>query len=38
VQEFSRNAKSLNCLSGLRMLDIGCGAGLLCEPFTSGAR
>ena len=26
--------KSLSCLSGLRILDIGCGAGLLCEPFT----
>ena len=23
-----------NCLSGLRVLDIGCGAGLLCEPLT----
>src|SRR3954449_3609065 len=33
-RKFSRNVKSLNCLSGLRMLDIGCGAGLLCEPFT----
>ena len=33
-RKFSRNARSLNCLSGLRMLDIGCGAGLLCEPFT----
>ncbi|WP_425601355.1 bifunctional 2-polyprenyl-6-hydroxyphenol methylase/3-demethylubiquinol 3-O-methyltransferase UbiG [Bradyrhizobium ontarionense] len=33
-RKFERNAKSLNCLSGLRMLDIGCGAGLLCEPFT----
>src|ERR1700740_624497 len=33
-RKFSRNAKSLSCLSGLRMLDIGCGAGLLCEPFT----
>ena len=32
-RKFDRNAKSLNCLSGLRMLDIGCGAGLLCEPF-----
>ena len=29
-----RNVKSLNCLSGLRILDIGCGAGLLCEPLT----
>src|SRR6202007_884588 len=33
-RKFSRNVKSLNCLSGLRILDIGCGAGLLCEPFT----
>ena len=32
-RKFERNAKSLNCLAGLRMLDIGCGAGLLCEPF-----
>jgi len=33
-RKFDRNVKSLNCLSGLRILDIGCGAGLLCEPFT----
>jgi 2-polyprenyl-6-hydroxyphenyl methylase/3-demethylubiquinone-9 3-methyltransferase len=33
-RKFGRNVKSLNCLSGLRLLDIGCGAGLLCEPFT----
>lgn len=33
-RKFDRNARSLNCLSGLRLLDIGCGAGLLCEPFT----
>lgn len=33
-RKFERNVKSLGCLSGLRMLDIGCGAGLLCEPFT----
>jgi 2-polyprenyl-6-hydroxyphenyl methylase/3-demethylubiquinone-9 3-methyltransferase len=33
-RKFSRNARSLNCLSGLRILDIGCGAGLLCEPLT----
>jgi 2-polyprenyl-6-hydroxyphenyl methylase/3-demethylubiquinone-9 3-methyltransferase len=32
-RKFERNVKSLNCLSGLRLLDIGCGAGLLCEPF-----
>src|SRR3954447_6124715 len=33
-RKFERNAKSLSCLAGLRILDIGCGAGLLCEPFT----
>ncbi|WJR78101.1 bifunctional 2-polyprenyl-6-hydroxyphenol methylase/3-demethylubiquinol 3-O-methyltransferase UbiG [Bradyrhizobium sp. NP1] len=32
-RKFERNAKSLNCLSSLRVLDIGCGAGLLCEPL-----
>ncbi|MGH6716332.1 MAG: bifunctional 2-polyprenyl-6-hydroxyphenol methylase/3-demethylubiquinol 3-O-methyltransferase UbiG [Bradyrhizobium sp.] len=32
-RKFDRNVKSLNCLSGLRILDIGCGAGLLCEPL-----
>src|SRR6185312_9528745 len=33
-RKFERSVRSLNCLSGLRLLDIGCGAGLLCEPFT----
>jgi 2-polyprenyl-6-hydroxyphenyl methylase/3-demethylubiquinone-9 3-methyltransferase len=32
-RKFDRNVRSLNCLAGLRILDIGCGAGLLCEPF-----
>ena len=32
-RKFERNARSLNCLSDLRLLDIGCGAGLLCEPL-----
>jgi 2-polyprenyl-6-hydroxyphenyl methylase/3-demethylubiquinone-9 3-methyltransferase len=32
-RKFERNVRSLNCLSDLRILDIGCGAGLLCEPF-----
>src|SRR5215468_10470834 len=33
-RKFERNGKSLSCLSGLRVLDIGCGAGLLCEPLS----
>jgi 2-polyprenyl-6-hydroxyphenyl methylase / 3-demethylubiquinone-9 3-methyltransferase len=33
-RKFERNVRSLNCLSGLRVLDIGCGAGLLCEPLS----
>jgi 2-polyprenyl-6-hydroxyphenyl methylase/3-demethylubiquinone-9 3-methyltransferase len=33
-RKFDRNPKSLSSLNGLRMIDIGCGAGLLCEPFT----
>src|SRR5215813_13140752 len=33
-RKFERNVRSLSCLAGLRILDIGCGAGLLCEPFT----
>ncbi|MBX9710924.1 MAG: bifunctional 2-polyprenyl-6-hydroxyphenol methylase/3-demethylubiquinol 3-O-methyltransferase UbiG [Xanthobacteraceae bacterium] len=33
-RKFDRNPKNLNCLSDLRILDIGCGAGLLCEPLT----
>jgi 2-polyprenyl-6-hydroxyphenyl methylase/3-demethylubiquinone-9 3-methyltransferase len=32
-RSFNRNPRSLNCLQGLRILDIGCGAGLLCEPL-----
>jgi 2-polyprenyl-6-hydroxyphenyl methylase/3-demethylubiquinone-9 3-methyltransferase len=32
-RKFDRNPRSLNCLQGLRILDIGCGAGLLCEPI-----
>jgi 2-polyprenyl-6-hydroxyphenyl methylase/3-demethylubiquinone-9 3-methyltransferase len=30
---FTRDAKTLDCLKGLRMLDIGCGGGLLSEPL-----
>src|ERR1700753_1135722 len=32
-RKFGRNVKSLNWPSGLRLLAIGCGAGLLCEPL-----
>jgi len=30
---FSRDPKTLGCLKGLRMLDIGCGGGILSEPL-----
>jgi 2-polyprenyl-6-hydroxyphenyl methylase/3-demethylubiquinone-9 3-methyltransferase len=30
---FERDAKKLDCLRGLRMLDIGCGGGILTEPL-----
>ncbi len=30
---FGRDAKKLDCLKGLRMLDIGCGGGILTEPL-----
>jgi 2-polyprenyl-6-hydroxyphenyl methylase/3-demethylubiquinone-9 3-methyltransferase len=30
---FERDAKRLDCLKGLRILDIGCGGGLLSEPL-----
>lgn len=33
-RKFERNVRSLNCLASLRVLDIGCGAGLLCEPLS----
>jgi 2-polyprenyl-6-hydroxyphenyl methylase/3-demethylubiquinone-9 3-methyltransferase len=33
-RKFDRDPKKLDSLSGLRILDIGCGAGLLCEPLT----
>ncbi|MEM7441144.1 MAG: bifunctional 2-polyprenyl-6-hydroxyphenol methylase/3-demethylubiquinol 3-O-methyltransferase UbiG [Pseudomonadota bacterium] len=31
--EFGRDRESLNSLNGLRLLDIGCGGGLLSEPM-----
>ena len=30
---FSRDAKQLGCLKGLRFVDIGCGGGILSEPL-----
>jgi 2-polyprenyl-6-hydroxyphenyl methylase/3-demethylubiquinone-9 3-methyltransferase len=30
---FERDPKKLDCLKGFRMLDIGCGAGILSEPL-----
>lgn len=32
-RKFDRDATKASPLAGLRLLDIGCGAGLLCEPF-----
>ena len=31
--KFARDPRRLDCLSGLRILDIGCGGGLLSEPL-----
>jgi 2-polyprenyl-6-hydroxyphenyl methylase/3-demethylubiquinone-9 3-methyltransferase len=33
AQRFERDAKKLDCLNGLCMLDIGCGGGILSEPL-----
>lgn len=33
VDQFKRDPKRLDCLKGLRVLDIGCGGGLLAEPL-----
>ena len=32
-RRFGRDGKRLDCLKGLRVLDIGCGGGLLSEPL-----
>ena len=33
AERFDRDTKKLDCLKGLRLLDIGCGAGILSEPL-----
>jgi 2-polyprenyl-6-hydroxyphenyl methylase/3-demethylubiquinone-9 3-methyltransferase len=33
AERFGRDAKKLDCLKGTRMLDIGCGGGILSEPL-----
>jgi 2-polyprenyl-6-hydroxyphenyl methylase / 3-demethylubiquinone-9 3-methyltransferase len=32
-RRFDRDPRKLGCLAGLRILDIGCGGGILCEPL-----
>jgi 2-polyprenyl-6-hydroxyphenyl methylase / 3-demethylubiquinone-9 3-methyltransferase len=32
-RQFDRNADHPPCLDGIRILDIGCGGGILCEPL-----
>ena len=32
-RRFDRDSRARKCLDGLRVLDIGCGAGILCEPL-----
>lgn len=39
VRHFARSAEGLRPLDGLRVLDVGCGGGLVCEPLARmGAR
>jgi len=33
AERFGRDAKKLDCLNSIRMLDIGCGGGILSEPL-----
>src|ERR1700741_41182 len=32
-RQFTRDPRQPDCLSGLRILDVGCGGGVLCEPI-----
>ena len=32
-RQFARDSRQPDCLSGLRILDVGCGGGVLCEPL-----
>src|SRR5499427_8993977 len=32
-RRFGRDGKRIDCLAGLRVLDIGCGGGILSEPM-----
>ena len=34
-RRWRRDASQADCLQGLRILDIGCGGGLLCEPLAA---
>src|SRR5690348_9323347 len=34
IRHFGKDGSVRQPLSGLRVLDIGCGGGLLCEPLT----
>ena len=34
-EQFQRDPREPDCLRGLRILDIGCGAGVLCEPLAA---
>ena len=38
AERFGRDPKKLDCLKGLRMLDIGCGGGILSEPLGAARR
>ncbi len=33
AMHFQRDPQRMGCLEGLRLLDIGCGGGILCEPL-----